>query len=82
MALIPNIVKIVKGYYKYESDTLKFILKLRSSAYDKMSIVEKIWSSFNDIILIWIQKNSLNIKPVTLTSNIIAVFIENIIILS
>lgn len=42
MALIPNIVKIVKGYYKYESDTLKFILKLRSSAYDKMSIGEKI----------------------------------------
>lgn len=40
--LIPNIVEVVKGYDKYESDTLKFILKLRSSAYDKMSIDEKI----------------------------------------
>ncbi len=40
--LIPNIVEVVKGYDKYESDTLKFISKLRSSAYDKMSIDEKI----------------------------------------
>lgn len=40
--LIPNIVEVVKGYDKYERDTLKFISKLRSSAYDKMSIDEKI----------------------------------------
>jgi LemA protein len=40
--LIPNIVGIVKGYAKYEKDTIKEVVELRNSAYDKMSEEEKI----------------------------------------
>ena len=40
--LIPNIVETVKGYAKHEKDTLKEVVKLRNSAYDKMSDDEKI----------------------------------------
>lgn len=40
--LIPNIVEIVKGYAKYEKDTLKEIVELRNSAYNKMSNSEKV----------------------------------------
>ena len=40
--LIPNIVEIVKGYAKYEQDTLKEVSELRISAYNEMSNDEKI----------------------------------------
>ena len=40
--LIPNIVEVVKGYAKYEKDTLKEVANLRNSSYDKMSDDEKI----------------------------------------
>ncbi len=40
--LIPNIVESVKGYAKLEKDTLKEIINLRNSVYDKMSDDEKI----------------------------------------
>ena len=40
--LIPNIVEIVKGYAKHEKDTLKEVVELRNSTYDKMSDEEKI----------------------------------------
>ncbi len=40
--LIPNIVETVKGYAKHEKNTLKEIIELRNSAYDKMSDEEKI----------------------------------------
>ena len=40
--LIPNIVENVKGYAKHEKDTLKEVVELRNSAYDKMSDEEKI----------------------------------------
>ena len=40
--LIPNIVETVKGYAKHEKDTLKEVVELRNSAYDKMSDDEKI----------------------------------------
>lgn len=40
--LIPNIVEIAKGYAKHEKDTLKEVVELRNSAYDKMSDDEKI----------------------------------------
>lgn len=40
--LIPNIVETVKGYAKHEEDTLKEIVSLRNSTYDKMSDGEKI----------------------------------------
>jgi LemA protein len=40
--LIPNIVETVKGYAKYEKDTLEKIVELRNSVYDKMSDEEKI----------------------------------------
>lgn len=40
--LIPNIVETVKGYAKHEKDTLKEVVELRNSAYDKMSVDEKI----------------------------------------
>lgn len=40
--LIPNIVETVKGYVKHEKDTLKEVVELRNSAYDKMSDEEKI----------------------------------------
>lgn len=40
--LIPNIVEVVKGYAKYEKETLKEIVELRNSAYNKMSNSEKV----------------------------------------
>ena len=40
--LIPNVVETVKGYANHEKDTLKEIVELRNSAYDKMSDDEKI----------------------------------------
>lgn len=40
--LIPNIVETVKGYAKHEKDTLTEVIKMRNSAYDKMSDDEKI----------------------------------------
>ena len=40
--LIPNIVETVKGYAKHEKYTLKEIVELRNSAYDKMSDDDKI----------------------------------------
>ncbi len=40
--LIPNIIETVKGYTKHEKDTLKEVIELRNSAYDKMSDMEKI----------------------------------------
>ena len=40
--LIPNIVETVKGYAKHEEETLKEVIELRNSVYDKMSDDEKI----------------------------------------
>ena len=40
--LIPNIVETVKGYAKHEKSTLKEVVELRNSAYEKMSDEEKI----------------------------------------
>ena len=40
--LIPNLVEVVKGYMKHESEVLEEIVKLRSSVYDKMPSSEKI----------------------------------------
>lgn len=45
--LIPNIVETVKGYVKHEKDTLEAIIKLRNSAYDKMSDDDKIKQNEN-----------------------------------
>ena len=40
--LIPNIVEVVKGYAKYEKETLKEIVELRNIVYNKMSNSEKV----------------------------------------
>ena len=40
--LIPNLVEVVKGYSKYEKDTLTKITALRSSNYDKLTMANKI----------------------------------------
>lgn len=40
--LIPNIVETVKGYANHEKATLKEVVELRNSAYEKMSDQEKI----------------------------------------
>ena len=40
--LIPNIVETVKGYAKHEKETLESVIKMRNSAYDKMSDGEKV----------------------------------------
>lgn len=40
--LIPNLVEIVKGYAKYEKETLNNITSLRTISYDSMSINKKI----------------------------------------
>lgn len=40
--MIPNLVKIVKGYAKYENQTLTEIVKLRNINYDNISFSDKI----------------------------------------
>ena len=40
--LIPNLVSVVKGYAKHETDVLENVVKLRNTAYDKMSLTDKI----------------------------------------
>ena len=40
--LVPNIVEIVKGYMKHESEVLEKVVNLRNSSYDKMSLYDKI----------------------------------------
>lgn len=40
--LIPNIVEVVKGYAKYEKETLAEIVELRNNAYNKMNNSEKV----------------------------------------
>lgn len=40
--LIPNLVEVVKGYAKHESDTLDSVIKLRSNTYDNMSDEDKL----------------------------------------
>ena len=40
--LVPNLVEIVKGYSKHETDTLKEIINLRNSTYDNVSVNDKI----------------------------------------
>lgn len=40
--LIPNIVETVKSYADYERDTLREIVNLRNSVYEKMSTEDKI----------------------------------------
>lgn len=40
--LIPSLVEAVKGYMKYEKDTLQEIVKIRNNVYDDLSSDEKI----------------------------------------
>ena len=40
--LIPNLVEVVKGYAKHESDTLKGVIELRNKPYDSLNIDEKV----------------------------------------
>ncbi len=40
--LVPNLVETVKGYAKYEQDTLKDVIELRNNSYDNLSDDEKI----------------------------------------
>lgn len=40
--LIPNLVEVVKGYVKHESEVLEKVTELRNITYDKMSQVDKI----------------------------------------
>lgn len=40
--LIPNLVEIVKGYAKHESNTFEQITSLRTKSYDNMSMDNKI----------------------------------------
>lgn len=56
--LIPNLVELVKGYAKYEKDTLEKITELRTNVYEKMSadkkinINEQITTSLSEIVAI------------------------------
>lgn len=52
--LIPNIVEVVKGYAKYEQETLSKVTELRTSAYDGMTVDKKI--SINEQITTGISK--------------------------
>ena len=36
--LIPNLIEVVKGYSKYENETLTKITSLRSSSYDELTM--------------------------------------------
>lgn len=45
--LIPNLLETVKGYTKYEKDSLKEIIELRNNTYDMMSNNEKIKANEN-----------------------------------
>ena len=40
--LIPNLIEVVKGYSKHESNTLKEVIELRNGVYDDLSDNEKI----------------------------------------
>ncbi len=40
--LVPNLVETVKGYTKYESETLKEIIELRTNSYSSLSNEEKL----------------------------------------
>lgn len=40
--LIPNLVETVKGYAKYEKETLNEIIELRNSTYDNMTTSDKL----------------------------------------
>lgn len=40
--LIPNLIEVVKGYSKYENETLTKITSLRSSSYDDLTMDNKI----------------------------------------
>lgn len=40
--LIPNLVEVIKGYTKHESEVLEQVVKLRNLSYDNMSLSEKI----------------------------------------
>ena len=40
--LIPNIIETVKGYAKHEKETLENVISLRNSAYETMSLNDKI----------------------------------------
>lgn len=40
--LIPNVLETVKGYAKYESETLEKVVKLRGDSYNSMSTEEKV----------------------------------------
>ena len=46
--LIPNLIEVVKGYSKYENETLTKITSLRSSSYDELTMDNKI--NINDKI--------------------------------
>ena len=40
--IIPNLIEVVKGYSKYEKETLTKITSLRSSSYDELTMDNKI----------------------------------------
>ena len=52
--LIPNIVEVVKGYAKYEQETLSKVTELRTNAYDSLAVDKKI--SINEQITTGISK--------------------------
>ena len=59
--LIPNLVETVKGYSKYEEETLTEITKLRNNIYDEMTSDEKITNNeelSNDISKIMALKEA------------------------